>query len=93
MLGSGVSVDELAAAHEKDPLVVFRRQLEDRGIWNNATQKDAERAGELAIDEAWAWATNLPLQQTDLFDHVFATPTPRQQQQRRDLTEYLRGTQ
>ncbi|MFT5268763.1 MAG: pyruvate dehydrogenase E1 component alpha subunit [Acidimicrobiales bacterium] len=88
-----VPADELAAAQEKDPLVVFRRQLEDRGIWDRSMQADAERAGELAIDEAWAWATNLPLQQTDLFDHVFASPTPRQQQQRRDLTEYLRGTQ
>ena len=88
-----VPADELAAAQERDPLVVFRRQLEDRGIWDRSMQADAERSGEVAIDEAWAWATNLPLQQTDLFNHVFASPTPRQQQQQRDLTEYLRGTQ
>ncbi|MCL4119371.1 UNVERIFIED_CONTAM: hypothetical protein GTU68_037067 [Idotea baltica] len=87
-----VPADELAAAQERDPLVVFRRQLEDRGIWDRAMQADAERAGERAIDEAWAWASNLPLQQTDLFDHVFATPTQRQQQQRREMTDYLRGT-
>ena len=83
---------ELEAAQQRDPLVVFRRQLEDRGIWDRAMQADAERAGELAIDEAWAWASNLPLQQTDLFDHVFAAPTPRQRLQREALTEYLRGT-
>lgn len=88
-----VPADELAAAQERDPLVVFRRQLEDRGIWDRAMQADAETAGERAIDEAWAWASNLPLQQTELFDHVFATPTPRQQLQRRELTEYLEGTQ
>lgn len=87
-----VPADELAAAKERDPLIVFRRQLEDRGIWDQAMQTDAERAGERAIDDAWAWASNLPLHQTDLFDHVFATPTLRQQQQRNGLTEYLRGT-
>lgn len=87
-----VPADELAAAKERDPLVVFRRQLEDRGIWDRAMQTDAERAGERAIDEAWAWASNLPLQQTELFDHVFATPTVRQQQQRSELSDYLRGT-
>lgn len=86
-----VPADELAAAQERDPLIVFRRQLEDRGIWDRAMQADAERAGERAIDEAWAWASNLPLQQTDLFDHVFAVPSQRQQQQRRDMTSYLRG--
>jgi len=84
-----VPEDELAAAMERDPVVVFRRQLEDRGIWDRTMQTDAERAGELAIDQAWAWATNLPLQQIDLFDHVFATPTARQQAQRSGLQEFL----
>ena len=87
-----VPADALAAAKERDPLIVFRRQLEDRGIWDQAMQTDAERAGEHAIDDAWAWASNLPLHQTDLFDHVFATPTLRQQQQRNGLIEYLQGT-
>ena len=86
-----VPAAELAAAQKQDPLILFRRQLEDRGLWDRSTQADAERLAELAIDEAWAWAINLPLQQTDLFDHVFASETPRQEHQRRDLTEYLRG--
>lgn len=84
---------ELAAARERDPLIVFRRQLEDRGIWDRAMQADAERAGEQAIDQAWNWASNLPLQQPDLFDHVFATPNQRQRQQRSELETYLRGDQ
>lgn len=86
-----VPADELAAAQARDPLVVFRRQLEDRGIWDRAMQADAERAGELAIDEAWNWATNLPLQQSDLFNHVFATSTDRQVRQKAQLNDYLQG--
>lgn len=88
-----VPADELAAAKERDPLVTFRRQLEDRGLWDRDMQADAEQAGARAIDEAWAWASNLPLRQTDLFDHVFATPTGRQQQQRQKLEDHLRGDQ
>jgi len=84
---------ELAEAQTRDPLVVFRRQLEDRGIWDRSMQSDAEVAGTQAIDEAWAWASNLPLQQTELFDHVFATPTERQRLQRDKLTAYLQDQQ
>lgn len=83
--------DELAAAKERDPIDVFRRQLEDRGIWDRSMQADAEEAGRRAIDDAWNWASNLPLQQVELLDHVFATPTPRQRAQRAELDTFLRS--
>ena len=86
-----VPPEELEAAKNRDPLITFRRQLEDRGIWDRTMQSDAEAAGTQAIDQAWTWASNLPLNQTDLFDHVFATPSPRQQQQRADLERYISG--
>lgn len=84
-----VPEDELAEAQERDPLITFRRQLEARGIWDRSHQADAEEAGAQAIDHAWNWATSLPLGQLDLFDHVFATPTQRQQRQRAALAEHL----
>ncbi len=84
-----VPEDELAEARERDPLVTFRRQLEARGIWDRHHQADAEQAAASAIDHAWNWATNLPLAQLDLFDHVFANPTPRQQRQRAALADHL----
>lgn len=87
-----VPAAELEAARARDPLVVFRRQLEDRGIWDRAMQTDAEEAGRRAIDEAWTWASNLPLQQTELFDHVFASPTQRQRDQRNRLDEFLESS-
>jgi pyruvate dehydrogenase E1 component alpha subunit len=82
---------ELAEAQARDPLEVFRRQLENRGIWDRSMQSDAEQAGERAIDEAWSWASNLPLRQSDLFEHVFATPTERQRSQRAALENFLAG--
>lgn len=87
-----VPPEELELAKQRDPLVTFRRQLEDRGIWDRAMQADAERAGERAIDDAWAWASNLSLQQTDVLNHVFASPTQRQQHQRRELEAFLGGS-
>lgn len=86
-----VPSEELEAARARDPLVVFRRTLEDRGLWDRTLQADAESAASRAIDEAWTWATNLPLRQVDLFDHVFATPTARQRQQRVALEAHLGG--
>jgi len=86
-----VPAEELEAAKERDPLLLFRRQLEDRGIWDRTMQADAELAGQHAIDDAWSWASNLPLQQSSLFDHVFESPTPRQRQQRADLEAFLSG--
>ena len=84
-----VPEDELAEAKERDPLVSFRRQLEDRGLWDRNMHADAEQAGALAMDEAWNWASNLPLRQTEMFDHVFATPTQRQVRERQSLEEHL----
>lgn len=84
-----VPPDELAEATERDPLVTFRRQLENRGIWDRAMQADAEAAATAAIDHAWTWATSLPLRQDDLFEHVFAAPTTRQARQREALVDYL----
>ncbi len=81
--------DELAWARERDPLVTFRRHIEDRGLWTRDLQRDAETAAETAFDEAWAWASNLPLKQTELFDHVFANLTTRQQAERDALHDHL----
>lgn len=84
-----VPEDELDAARLRDPLVTFGRNLEDRGLWDGARRADAEKAAEAAIDDAWTWATNQPLRQSQLFDHVFATPTARQRIQRDALVSHL----
>lgn len=87
-----IPADQLAAAKERDPIVLFRRQLEGRGLWDRARQTDAEAGAQAAIDHAWRWASNLPLQQTELFDHVFASPTPRQRHEKAALREFLERT-
>lgn len=82
---------ELELARKSDPIVTFARQLEDRGLWSDETHHDAETSGQDAIEQAWTWATNLPLAQDQLFDNVFATPTPRQQRERAELIRLLEG--
>lgn len=88
-----VPADELAAAKERDPLITFRRELEARGLWDRAKQLDAEQSAAQSIDDAWSWATALPLAQIDLLDHVFASPTPSLQRQRQQLQDYLGAQQ
>jgi len=88
-----VPAAELELAMKSDPLVTFSRHLEDRGIWSPSTQGDAEVAAQSAIEHAWNWASNLPLSQDQLFDHVFAEPTPRQQRERAQLVRFLEGPQ
>lgn len=86
-----VPAAELELALKSDPLTTFGRELEDRGLWSPSTQADAEVSAQNAIEHAWTWATNLPLRQDELFDHVFAEPTPRQQRERADLVAFLEG--
>ncbi len=83
---------ELEEARQRDPIVMFGRQLEDRGLWNSELEHDAHASAEQAIDAAWAFATNLPLRQSDLFDHVFAQPTQRQRLERASLEAHLGST-
>lgn len=84
-----VPAAELELALKGDPIPTFARHLEDRGLWSPSTQADAEVAAQSAIEHAWNWATNLPLRQHELFDHVFATLTPRQHAQRDELVRFL----
>jgi len=69
--------EEIEIAKTKDPIELFRRELESRGLWDQNAQDDAEKAGLAAIDHAWDWATSLPLAQQELFDHVYASAPPR----------------
>lgn len=80
-----VPPDEFAQARRRDPLVVFRKHLEARGLWDPSMQADAEATGLSAVDEAWAWASNLPIKPQDLFDHVFDQVPARLAQQRSGL--------
>ena len=75
-----------------DPVASFRRDLEDRGIWDRAMQLDAERTAHREFDEAVLWASNLPLRRSDLFDDVFEGLTARLRSQRASLEAELKSS-
>jgi pyruvate dehydrogenase E1 component alpha subunit len=77
-----VPADELAAALERDPINTFRAELERRGLWNaddeEQTQREADDRMEAAVVAGEATSTSPDA----FFDHVYATPTRRMEQQR-----------
>ena len=66
----------------KDPIIRYRQQLEDLGLWDDAAQQAAEIEADEVFDRAFAAAEAADLATDAFFDNVFAIPTPRQARQR-----------
>ncbi|MDT0167223.1 pyruvate dehydrogenase (acetyl-transferring) E1 component subunit alpha [Actinotalea sp. AC32] len=75
---------------EKDPLLRVERYLERHGVLTDAVRGDVDHRADAAAaalrDACHALAAPDPL---TLFDHVYATPTPTLERQRRELAAYL----
>lgn len=82
-----VPAAELAEAKALDPVHTFRTQLEELGLWDAERQAAAEARAGAVIDAAVDAALATPLAPDAFFEHVFAEPTPRMEQQRRSLLE------
>lgn len=82
-----IPADQLAAARAKDPVVTFTAQLRDLGLWNDELQAAAEADATATIDDAVEQGLATPLAPDAFFEHVYAEPTPRMQQQRALLLE------
>ncbi len=74
---------ELSAARERDPLLVMRSELERRDLWSDAWETEIIERADGRMERAVVDAEARPLDPTALFEHVFATPTPRLERQRR----------
>lgn len=75
--------DELAAWTERDPLRRMRHFLEDRALWSDAAESAARDETLARIDAAIARIEATPLPSfARVFETTFATPTPRQVEQR-----------
>ncbi len=76
---------------KRDPIPRFRRYLENKGLWNDASQAGLETEIRETVNQAVQ-----ELEATDRFkpdapfDHVFGTPHPRTEQQRAEFLENLR---
>ncbi len=76
---------------ERDPILRLRAYLETRGAWDDARQAEAESEAAAAMDAAWEAAEAATVAPDAFFDHVYATPTPRMEQQRAELRARLLG--
>jgi len=87
--------DELARAKADEPIARFARVLGERGLWSEERQQQTERAADERFDLAWerSQTAAAELDPASLFDNVYATPTARQERQRRELVSHLAAEQ
>jgi len=62
---------------KRDPIIRLKKFLENKGIWNESMQKDAEQQAKVLVDEAIAAAESFPKPNpAEVFDYVYSTATP-----------------
>lgn len=86
-----VPEEELAQARAGDPMVRFRRLLEEKGLWDDAVQEAAEKEAHAVMDAAVEAAEAMPVAPDAFFNHVYVEPTRRMERQRAELLVHLRG--
>ena len=80
------SPEEVAAWRAKDPILRLERFMAGRGIWNEAYATEVREAAAGNIDEAVREMELLPPPAAaEMFAHTWATPTPRQLQQQKEI--------
>jgi len=82
-----VPSDDLSAAQEKDPVHMLTKELTDRNLWSDSTQKKIEATALERMDEAFEKAKTTPLSPDSLMNHCFVSDTPRQLRQRSFLMD------
>jgi pyruvate dehydrogenase E1 component alpha subunit len=85
--GRYVPAGELEAARRRDPIDLFRRELEGAGLWDAGREEDALGDANARFDRALAGAEAAPIRPDAFFDHVFARPGARLERQRRRLLD------
>jgi pyruvate dehydrogenase E1 component subunit alpha len=80
------SAEEVEAWRQRDPLLRMRLFLEKRGLWSAEDEKSGRERAHALVDEAVREAESAPPPSpADMFDHVSATLSPRQQRMRDEL--------
>jgi pyruvate dehydrogenase E1 component alpha subunit len=80
-----VDQQELEKWQQKDPVERIKNYLRSRGIWNEDLEQEMLESCAAQIDVAMEIARNTPLATSDaLFDHVYAEPPQRMQDQKSD---------
>lgn len=80
--------DSVTAWVDRDPLLRVRRHLEAAGAWDPGIQEAIEMEGSAAVEDAVAAAEDLAAFTGDeIFEAMFAEPTPQLREQQRLLRE------
>jgi len=87
--GRYVPAGELESERQRDPIDLFRRELEKAGLWSASLDQDARSDADARFDRALAAAEAERIRPDAFFDHVFARPTARMERQRRELLDGL----
>jgi len=78
------SDEEVEMWRKRDPVERLRKHLEEKGIWNDADQKELEEELNREILDAVAQAENAPPPAREtLFDDVFATVLPHLEEEKK----------
>jgi pyruvate dehydrogenase E1 component alpha subunit len=80
------SPEEVASWGARDPILRLERFMEKRGLWSEASGKEANQRAVAAVDEAvHAMEAFPPADPAEMFDHTCAALSPRQAAQREEL--------
>ena len=86
-----ISEEARTAAAERDPVVRFEQRLVDEGLWTSADSERVRAEADATMEEMVVAAEANPADRASVFDHVFATPTPRLERQRASFVEHHGG--
>ena len=82
-----IPAEDLEAARRADPVARLADHLTGLGLWDDETRTAVEAEAMTRIDEAFERAISQPLAVDAVFDHCFATDTPRMARQRAAVLE------
>ncbi len=85
-----VPLEELTDWMRRDPIDRFAEFLRGGGLWDDTTQTEMLAGVDARLERIVNIALDEPVTAHGLFDHLYATRTPRHEQQHRELLDRLR---
>lgn len=86
-----IAEHERLAARERDPVVLFEQRLIADGLWTGEDTARVNDEADALMEGFVVEAEAAPADPVSVFDHVFATPTPRLERQRREFEQHHGG--
>ncbi len=80
-----VPSDELAAAQERDPIVVMRDEMKRRNLWSQEGEDAILAEADARMERAVVAGEARSLDPAEMFNHVYDEPTPRLARQRTEF--------